>query len=82
MNKKKLLHIIMSNLHENWKDSTVNGQGKACAWTNNEIAANALTEILNDLGCKEMHTSDSKKPDYRRDNYVIEGIYVASFIEM
>ena len=82
MNKKKLLHIIMSNLHENWCSSTVNSGGKACAWTDSEIAANALTEILNDLGYEEQNVSGSKSADYRRDDLVLDGVWGASFIEL
>ena len=51
MNKKKLLHIIMSSLTEDWCCSGVDGDEKAYAWTDSEIAADALTEILYDLGC-------------------------------
>lgn len=82
MNKKRLLHIIMSNLHENWCSSTVNKDGKVCAWTDSEIAANALTEILYDLGCEEFYTSGSEKAEYRRDDLVINGCWRASFTEM
>lgn len=45
MNKKKLLRIIMSILTGNWCCSDVNRDGKACTWTDSEIAADALTEI-------------------------------------
>lgn len=82
MNKKRLLHIIMSNLHENWCSSTVNKDGKACAQTDSEIAANALTEILYDLGCEEFHESGSENADYRREDIVLEGLWVAVFVEM
>ena len=82
MNKKKLLHIIMSRLGENWCESMVNKDGKACAWTDSEVAANALTEILYDLGCEELHASDSNSPDYRRDDSVVDGCWRASFTEI
>ena len=82
MNKKKLLHIIMSSLTENWCCSGVDGVEKAYAWTDSEIAADALTEILYDLGCEEFHELNSKRPDYRRDNIVIDGCWRAVFTEM
>ena len=82
MNKGKLLHTIMSNLCENWCSSTVTSGGKACAWTDSEIAANALTEILYDLGYEEQNTSGSKNADYRRDDLVLDGLWGASFIEL
>lgn len=46
MNKKKLLHIIMSRLGDNWCNSGVGRNEKAYAWTKNKAAADALTEIL------------------------------------
>lgn len=82
MNKKKLLHIIMSSLTENWCCSDVDRDGKAYAWTDSEIAADALTEILYDLGCEEFHEPNAKKPDYRRDDVIIEGCWRAVFIEI
>lgn len=82
MNKKKLLHIIMSSLTENWYCSDVDKNGKAYAWTDSEIAADTLTEILYDLGCEEFHELNSKRPDYRRDNIVIDGCWRALFTEM
>lgn len=82
MNKKRLLHIIMSNLHENWCKSGVGKNEKAYAWTDSEIAANALTEILYDLDCEEFTTSGSEKADYRRENIVVEGCWLYSFVEM
>lgn len=82
MNKKKLLHIIMSRLVDNWCDSGVNRNEKAYAWTDSEIAADALTEILYDLGCQEFHEKDAVNPDYKREDIVIEGIWCASFEEL
>ena len=66
MNKKKLLHIIMSSLTENWCCSGVDGDEKAYAWTDSE----------------EFHELNSKRPDYRRDNIVIDGCWRAVFTEM
>ena len=60
----------------------VDGDEKAYAWTDSEIAADALTEILYDLGCEEFHELNSKRPDYRRDNIVIDGCWRAVFTEM
>ena len=49
MNKKKLMHILMRSLKENWCSVNIDKNGKVSAWTDSEIAANALTEILYDI---------------------------------
>ena len=82
MNKKKLLHIIMSRLGDNWCNSGVGRNEKAYAWTKNKTAADALTEILHDLACKELHEENVVNPDYKREDIVIEGIWCASFEEL
>lgn len=82
MNKKKLMHILMRSLKENWCSVNINKNGKVTAWTDSEIAANALTEILYDIGLEEYHDPNTKNPDYRRDDIVINGCWRASFDEL
>lgn len=82
MNKKKLMHILMRSLKENWCSVGIDKNGKAYAWTDSEIAADALTEILYDIGLEEYHDPDAKNPDYRRDDIVIDGCWRASFDEL
>ena len=82
MNKKKLMHILMRSLKENWCSVNINKNGKVTAWTDSEIAANALTEILYDIGLEEYHDPDAKNPDNRRDDIVINGCWRASFDEL
>lgn len=82
MNKKKLMHILMRSLKENWCSVAINKNGKVSVWTDSEIAANALTEILYDIGLEEYHDPDAKNPDYRRDDIVIDGCWRASFDEL
>lgn len=82
MNKKKLMHILMMSLKENWCSVNIDKNGKVSAWTDSEIAADALTEILYDIGLGEYHDPDTKNPDYRRDDIVINGCWRASFNEL
>ena len=82
MNKKKLMHILMRSLKENWCSVNIDKNGKVSAWTDSEIAANALTEILYDIGLEEYHNPYAKNPDYRRDDIVIDGCWRASFDEL
>lgn len=82
MNKKKLMHILMRSLEENWCSVNIDKNGKVSAWTDSEIAADALTEILYDIGLEEYHNPDAKNPDYRRDDIVIDGCWRASFDEL
>ena len=82
MNKKKLLHIIMSRLGDNWCNSGVGRNEKAYAWTKNKAAADALTEILHDLCCKEFHEENVVNPDYKRDDIFIGESWYASFDEL
>lgn len=82
MNKKKLMHILMRSLEGNWCSVNIDKNGKVSAWTDSEIVADALTEILYDIGLKEYHDPDAKNPDYRRDDIVINGCWQASFDEL
>lgn len=82
MNKKRLMHIVLMSLKENWCSSIVDKNGKAIVWTDSEIAADSLTEILYDLGLEEFHDPDTKMPDYRRDDIIIEGCWRALFTEL
>lgn len=82
MNKKKLMHILMRSLKENWCSVNIDKNGKVSAWTDSEIAANALTEILYDIGLEEYHDPYAKNPNYRRDDIVIDGCWRASFDEL
>lgn len=82
MNKKKLMHILMRSLKENWCSVNIDKNGKVSAWTDSEIAANALTEILYDIGLEEYHDPYAKNPDYRRDDIVIDDCWRASFDEL
>ena len=81
MNKKKLMHILMRSLKENWSVG-IGRNDKVSAWTKSKIAADALTEILHDIGLKELRDPGTETPDYRRDDIVIEGIFAVEFIEL
>ena len=72
----------MRSLEENWCSVNIDKNGKVSAWTDSEIAADALTEILYDIGLEEYHNPDAKNPDYRRDDIVIDGCWRASFDEL
>ena len=48
----------------------------------NKAAADALTEILHDLGCKEFHEENVVNPDYKRDDIFIGESWYASFDEL
>ena len=50
LNEKEVLFWILTNLKWNWKESGTLENGKPYAVTDSEIAADALTEILYDLG--------------------------------
>lgn len=80
MDKKKLLHEILTNLDENWCGCIVD-DGKAYTWTDSEIAADALTEILYDLGF-EVQKLDNPKADYIRTDIIKDGLWYANFVEL
>lgn len=82
LNKKEVLFYILTNLKWNWKESGTLESGKPYAITDSEIAANALTEILHDLGFEEESDPAATFPDYRRTDSTITGTWLAKFEEI
>lgn len=82
LNKKEVLFYILTNLKWNWKESGTLESGKPYAITDSEVAADALTEILHDLGFEEESDPDATFPDYRRTDSTITGTWLAKFEEV
>lgn len=82
LNKKEVLFYILTNLKWNWKESGTLESGKPYAITDSEIVADALTEILYDLGFEEESDPDATFPDYRRTDSTITGTWLARFEEI
>lgn len=82
LNKKEVLFYILTNLKWNWKESGTREDGKPYAITDSETAADALTEILHDLGFDEESEPGVNFPDYRRTESTITGTWLAKFEEI
>lgn len=80
-----LLSMIMSCLYNNFITSGIDGNGKAYAETDSEIAADALEEILYDLGYMKLEDTSIEESEirhYSRKNVVENGAWKAVFKEL
>ena len=82
MNKKELMRNIILSLGQNWYKTGIDEDGKAFAWTNSEKAADALTEILYDIGCIESYDEHPTIPVYYKYVIVTNNHWRAVFREV
>lgn len=80
-----LLSMIMSCLYNNFLTSGIDDNGKAYAETDSEIAADALEEVLYDLGymkLEDISVEESEIRHYSRKDVVENGAWKAVFKEL
>lgn len=80
-----LLSMIMSCLYNNFLTSGIDDNGKAYAETDSEIAADALKEVLYDLGYMKLEDTSVEESEirhYSRKDVVENGAWKAVFKEL
>ena len=80
-----LLSMIMSCLYNNFLTSGIDNNGKAYAETDSEIAADALKEVLYDLGYMKLEDTSVEESEirhYSRKDVVENGAWKAVFKEL
>lgn len=80
-----LLSMIMSCLYNNFLTSGIGDNKKAYAETDSEIAADALEEVLYDLGYMKLEDTsmeESETRHYSRKDVVENGAWKAVFKEL
>ena len=80
-----LLSMIMSCLYNNFLTSGVDDNGRAYAETDSEIAADALEEVLYDLGYMKLEDTSVEESEirhYSRKDVVENGAWKAVFKEL
>lgn len=80
-----LLSTIMSCLYNNFITSGIDDNGKAYAKTDSEIAADALEEVLYDLGYMKLEDTSMEESEirhYSRKDVIENGAWVAVFKEL
>lgn len=80
-----LLSMIMSCLYNNFLTSGIGDNGKAYAETDSEIAAEALEEVLYDLGYMKLEDTSVEESEirhYSRKDVVENGAWKAVFKEL
>ena len=80
-----LLSMIMFSLYNNFIISGIDENGKAYAETDSEIAADALEEVLYDLGYMKLEDTSMEESEirhYSRKDIVENGAWKAVFKEL
>lgn len=80
-----LLSMIMSCLYNNFITSGIDDNEKAYAETDSEIAADALEEVLYDLGYMKLEDTSIEESEirhYSRKDVVENGAWKAVFKEL
>lgn len=80
-----LLSMIMSCLYNNFLTSGIDDNGKAYAETDSKIAADALEEVLYDLGYMKLEDTSVEESEirhYSRKDVVENGAWKAVFKEL
>lgn len=80
-----LLSMIMSCLYNNFLTSGIDDNGRAYAETDSEIAADALEEVLYDLGYMKLEDTSVEESEirhYSRKDVVENGAWKAVFKEL
>lgn len=80
-----LLSMIMSCLYNNFLTSGIDDNGKAYAETDSEIAADALEEVLYDLGYMKLEDTSVEESEirhYSRKDVIENGAWKAVFKEL
>ena len=80
-----LLSMIMSCLYNNFIISGIDNNEKAYAETDSEIAADALEEVLYDLGYMKLEDTSMEESEirhYSRKDVVENGAWKAVFKEL
>lgn len=88
VDRESLLHMIISNLGENWYESGVDENGKAYSKTDSEVAMKGLLETLFNLGYEEYYEIEERdqlgeiKPDYRFEDGCNNGLWYVTVREL
>lgn len=80
-----LLSMIMSCLYNNFLTSGIDDNGRAYTETDSEIAADALEEVLYDLGYMKLEDTSVEESEirhYSRKDVVENGAWKAVFKEL
>ena len=83
--RNSLLSMILSCLDYNFITSGIDDNGKAFAETDSEIAADALEEILYDIGYIKLEDDsfgEDEPRQYSRNDIVEDGAWRAVFKEL